>query len=76
MVTVYGEVELSKNEKKFLSLGPLFPLMENLKEEIADHDFLTGLTKVRWGRMGMEPDEIVRYKEEETVEEEEDNVKK
>ena len=42
-----------------------------MKEEIANHDFLTGLTKVRWGRMGMEPEEIMRYKDEQTVEEEE-----
>ena len=56
MVTVYGDIELSEQERKFLILGPRFPLMENLKEEIAAQDFLTGLTKVRWGRMGMEPE--------------------
>ena len=71
VVTIYGEVELSKAERKFLNLGPQFPLMEELKEEIAAQDFLTGLTKVRWGRMGKEPNEIVRYKDVQELEEEE-----
>ena len=43
--------------------------METLKEDIAAQDFLTGLTKVRWGRMGMEMEEIKRYKETEEIEE-------
>ena len=44
--------------------------METLKEEITTQDFLTVVTKVRWGRMVMEPDEILRCKDIEILEEE------
>ena len=63
MITVYGGVELTKAERRFLSLGPLFPLMEDLQEETMSQDFLTGLTKLRWGRMGKDLEEILIYRE-------------
>ena len=59
LITVYGDIQLSQDEKKFLSLGPYFPLMEDVKEEVAAQDFLIGLTKVRWTRMGL--DSMVIY---------------
>ena len=54
LITVYGDVQLTSQERKFLSLGPYFPLMENLDRETAAQDFLTAITKVRWERMGLE----------------------
>ena len=33
LITVYGNVELTENERKFLSLGPDFPLMETLDKK-------------------------------------------
>ena len=57
IITVYGGVELTKVERIFLSLQPLFPLMEDLKEETTAQDFVTGFTKVRWVRMGKEPED-------------------
>ena len=30
MITIYGDVELSSQERSFLALGPGFPLMEKL----------------------------------------------
>ena len=72
MITVYGEVELSPQEKSFLALGPKFPLMETLNNEQIERDFLTALTKIRWSRTGMESDEVTRYKTEEEQKEEED----
>ena len=39
--------------------------MDTLKDEVIVQDFLTRMTKVRWGRMGKETEEIKRYIEEE-----------
>ena len=71
IITVYGDVELSENKR---TLGPTFPLMEDLEESITDQDFLMATTKVRWQRMGMETPEILRWKEEDEVQEEEKQV--
>ena len=50
------------DQKKFLSLGPDFQLIESLDEKQIERDILTALTKVRWTRTGMEPDKVVRFK--------------
>ena len=47
LIIVYGDIELSTKERKFLSLGPYFPLMESLDRKTAAQDFLRALTKVR-----------------------------
>ena len=58
VVTVYGGVQLDKDEKAFLSLGPDFSLLEELELESARLDFRIGVTKVRWQRMGLDPSEV------------------
>ena len=72
LITLYGGVELSESERRFLSLGPTFPLMEDLEESVADQDFLTATTKKRWQRIGMETGEVQRWKDESEVIEEEE----
>ena len=52
-------------------VGPNFPLMKEMKEEDAAQDFLAAMTKVRWARMGMEIEEIVRERDEGDIAEEE-----
>ena len=47
MITIYGDVELSSQERSFLALGPGFPLMEKLDSSQMERDFLTALTKIR-----------------------------
>ena len=49
MVTVYGGVELDKDEEDFLLLGPEFALFEPLTRQKAKKDFLITTTKIRWG---------------------------
>ena len=71
MISVYGEVDLSPQERKFLALGPGFPLMERLDANQIERDYLTALTKVRWTRMGLETSEVQRYVTEKEEEEEE-----
>ena len=61
VVTVYGSVELDKDEMSFLSLGPDFLLVEDLCLEKAKLDFDIAVTKVKWQRMGLDPCEVVRY---------------
>ena len=38
--------------------------MDDVKEEVAAQNFLVGLTKVRWMRMGLDLDEIKRMLDE------------
>ena len=71
LITVYSKVELSRSERKFLSLGPTFPLVEDLEETQADQDFLTATMKIRWQRMGMETEEVQRWKTVSGMEDEE-----
>ena len=33
LITVYGDIQLSQEERKFLLLGPNFPLMEDLRRK-------------------------------------------
>ena len=72
MITIYGKVELSSQERKFLALGPGFPLMERLDNNQIERDFLTSLTKVRWTRTGLETSEVQRYRTEEDEAKEEE----
>ena len=71
MITTYGEVQLDNQERKFLSLGPHFSLLEQLQIKQFKVDFQTALTKVRWARHGLETEEVQRYKLETEMEEEE-----
>ena len=59
------------DQKKLLSLGPDFPLMESLDEKQIERDILTVLTKVRWTRTGIGTKEVVRFKSTKELEEEE-----
>ena len=34
LITVYRDIELSESERKFLSLGSTFPLIEDLEEAV------------------------------------------
>ena len=43
MITVYGDVELTQQERKFLALGPNFPLMERMENKAIERDFLITL---------------------------------
>ena len=54
-----------------MSLGPDFPLMDSLNTKEAAVDFVTALTKVRWGRMGKDTSEITRFRNQNEVIEEE-----
>ena len=45
--------------------------MERMDEKTIERDFLTGLTKIRWTRTGLETNEVVRYR----TEEKNENVK-
>ena len=45
--------------------------MEDLEQAVADQDFLTATTKIRWQRMGMETGEVQRRKDENEIIEEE-----
>ena len=49
--------------------------MEDMKSEIAAQDFLTGMTKIRWTRMGMDPDEIVRMRRDSEMEDEDKKLR-
>ena len=71
MITVYGKIELEEGEKKFLELGPEFALLEDINLEDVKKDILIALTKVRWGRLGKDTEEVKRYRDKEEVEEEE-----
>ena len=71
VVTVYGGVQLDKEERAFLSLGPDFSLLEELELESARLDFGIGVTKVRWQRMGLDPSEVKRFQTIKEVEDEE-----
>ena len=66
------DVELTDQERKFLTLGPDFPLMENLEEKQIERDILTALTKIRWTRTGKESKEVVRFETLKEVQEEDD----
>ena len=68
MITVYGGVQLRNKEKLYLMLGPDFTVTEDLDMVRIRKDFQTTQTKVRWGRMGRDPEEVVRFR---TREEEE-----
>ena len=45
--------------------------MEDSEQAVADQDFLTATTKIRWQRMGMETGEVQRRKDENEIIEEE-----
>ena len=67
-----GGVVLDKHEKMFLSLGPEFTILENLDMRTIKGEFQTALTKIRWSRMGKEPEEYPREIDEQAAKEEED----
>ena len=71
MIWTYGNVKLDSMEEKFLQLGPNFAMMEDLDLDKIRTQFMIGLIKIRWGRMGKKEDEIVRYRDLEEIEEEE-----
>ena len=54
-------VSLDPCEEKFLELGLKFAMMEDLAIDRIKTDFLISLTKIRWGRMGKEESEVVRW---------------
>ena len=72
LITTYGETQLDNNEKNFLELGPYFAMYDDIDEDEVKGDFLTSLTKIRWDRMGKEPEEILRWRNEEDIKEEEE----
>ena len=72
MITVYGDVKLDKQEKMFLTLGPEFTVLERLDYAKIKTEFQIALTKVRWLRMGKEPEEIVREIDDKEAAEEEE----
>ena len=76
MITVYGGVKLTGRERQYLMLGPDFTTPEKMERKQFKKDFQTTLTKVRWGRMDLEPDEIVRMKTIKQEEEEEEREKR
>ena len=47
LIIVNGDIEVSENERRSLSLGSMYPLMEDLEETVADQDFLTATMKIR-----------------------------
>ena len=61
LVNTYGGIELDKDEKEFLSLGPDFAIFEPLKRQKAAKEFLMATTKIRWDIMG-KPIEDIKYK--------------
>ena len=63
MITTYGNVTLDANEVKFLELGPNFAMMEDLNLDNIRTEFMIALTKIRWGRMGKEENEVVRFRD-------------
>ena len=54
-------VSLDPCEEKFFELGPNFAMMEDLDIDRIKRYFLISLTKIRWGRMGKEESEVVRW---------------
>ena len=62
MITVYGGVKLTGRERQYLMLGPDFTIPERMEKRQFKKDFQTTLTKVRWGRMDLDPEEVVRVK--------------
>ena len=53
MVTVYGGVQLDRDEKDFLKLSPEFTLLEDINMRQMKTDIQICPTKVRWSRMGL-----------------------
>ena len=73
MITCFGGIEIDDDEKSYLSLGPDFAQFEKLTKSQCEKEFLTGLTKIRWNRMGKSHEEIKLSRPlEEVLEEEED----
>ena len=75
MITVYGDIILDKDERSFLSLGPDFPLMDSFNTKEAARDFVTALMEIRLGRMGRDSSEIVRYRVQSEIQEDEEGEK-
>ena len=48
MVTTFGNIELDKDEKAFLALGPDFAIFDDLKMEKIEKEIQITATKVRW----------------------------
>ena len=49
-VVIFGEVELSEDERSLLNLGPGFMLHSPLNDEEMQVEAVVALTKIRWGR--------------------------
>ena len=58
IITVFGGVELDRDEKSFLVFGPDYSMFDNLDMEEIEKEMLTTTTKIRWARMNKENDEI------------------
>ena len=74
MISVYGGVKLDKQEKMFLSLGPEFTVLDKLDYTKIKGEFQIALTKIRWARMGKEPEEVNREISDKEIEEEDERV--
>ena len=65
---MYEGVELNKDKINFLELGPEFLVLEDINMDEVKAEFLTMVIKIRWERMGKEPEEIKRYPEVKEIE--------
>ena len=72
MISTYGNVKLDKQERMFLSLGPEFTVLDRIDQRKIKGEFQAALTKIRWSRLGKEPEEVLREVEDNELKEEED----
>ena len=74
-MTTFGDIELDKDEKSFLALGPDFSIYDVLKMEKIEKEIQITATKIPWSRMGKEPGDITYNRNLEDIIEEEEAEK-
>ena len=72
MVITFGGIELDKDEKSFLALGPDYAIYEDIKMDDLEKEIQLTATKIRWARMNKVAKDIVNMRNIDDVIEEEE----